>query len=144
MVSAHGAGRVSGTVVAGNSTGGKWIDEIDEAMLEVGKISSRDGKFVDPRNGRDLPVEITQGTPNSFAIGFDLAKNPRCHLIETQHPGRKRLRDETLESIFKQPAASALGHRLQAETDLRDRYRRDIQRCWFLRIEPFQHSRRGR
>ena len=70
-------------------------------MLEVGKISSRDGKSVDPCNSRDLPVEITQGTPYCFAIGFDLAKNPPRRLIEVQHSGRKRLRDETLESIFK-------------------------------------------
>ena len=121
----------------------KRVNEINEAMIEVGKIPGGDGKSVDPRDGGDLTVKIAQGTAEAFSVSLDFSKHPRRRLIEVQQPGRKCRSDESLESVFKQPAAPTLGHGVQAEANLRDRDRSHVQRCRLLPIHPFQHRCRG-
>ena len=88
----------------------KRINEIDQAILKIGQVSGGNGKSVDACNGGDLTVEIAQGSADVPAVGLDFAKNPRSRLIEVQQPRRKRRRDKSFESIFKQAAAPALWH----------------------------------
>jgi hypothetical protein len=49
----------------------QWIDDLDPAALEIADVAGGDGGTVDPGDGGDLAIELTDGSPRGFALRAD-------------------------------------------------------------------------